>query len=421
MALPRLPFRSTRALLVGFVLASLPAVLQAQAQATTGVIRGTDLGLHGCPVVRRHRDAAPTGDQRAQRSLTTNASGVYRRHAASGRSLRCQRASPGFPGIQARTACRSAWARRSRLDFALAPQVVQLEELTVTAEPVLDVTELGIGHPAERRGGRGAAQQRAKRLQLHDADPERGHVQGPDGDEISIGGQRGHPQQRLGGRGGLQQPVLRRAARRPAAGVYLQSRRGAGLRGGLGWRQRRVRPIRRRLRQHHHQVRAPTSSTARPTTSASTTTCLPTTATLSRAVPPPALLLTLPQHQFGATLRRTRWSATRRSSSWPTTSRSTTRPSRPTASALSTRRCWPSWIRPSAERFRGTSGRSAVPTTPTSSWASSTSGWARIAQRVPQVQLHQFVARRTAPSTSTSGAAAPTRWSATSPTRSTAA
>ena len=59
------------------------------------------------------------------------------------------------------------------------------------------------------------------------------------------GGPARHPQQRVGGRGGLQQPVLRRAARRPAAGVHVQSRRGAGGGGGERGRERRVRALRR--------------------------------------------------------------------------------------------------------------------------------------------------------------------------------
>ena len=77
----------------------------------------------------------------------------------------------------------------------------------------------------------------ARRRRAHDQRPE------------------GHQQQRLGGRRRLQQPVLRRAARRPAAGLHLQPRRGPGGGGGGRGRQRRVRPLERRLRQRRDQVR----------------------------------------------------------------------------------------------------------------------------------------------------------------------
>src|SRR6185295_7760879 len=78
MGLSRWPRRPTGSLL--FLLASLtlalPATLRAQAQATTGVIRGTVTDSTGRPlndatVTLRHRET------NAQRTLTTNASGVY--------------------------------------------------------------------------------------------------------------------------------------------------------------------------------------------------------------------------------------------------------------------------------------------------------------------------------------------------------
>ena len=112
-------------------------------------------GFHRATVVRRHGDAAATSRPTPQRSLTTNASGVSMsatllrvgNYDVSARALGFRESSRG-------QRCGSDWARRSTLNFALAPQVVQLQELTVAAEPALDVTELGLGHPAERRGGR---------------------------------------------------------------------------------------------------------------------------------------------------------------------------------------------------------------------------------------------------------------------------
>ena len=74
MALPRPLSWCARTLLLGAILASLPAVLHAQAQATTGVIRGTVTDstgqpLSGATVTLRNRET------NAQRTLNTNASG----------------------------------------------------------------------------------------------------------------------------------------------------------------------------------------------------------------------------------------------------------------------------------------------------------------------------------------------------------
>src|SRR3990172_4925017 len=76
MALPRPLSRPTQALLLGFILVGVPATLRAQAQATTGVIRGTVTDstgrpLAGATVTLRNRET------NAERTLNTNASGTY--------------------------------------------------------------------------------------------------------------------------------------------------------------------------------------------------------------------------------------------------------------------------------------------------------------------------------------------------------
>src|SRR5687767_4649245 len=139
MALPCSQARVTLTLLHGLTFAILPGRLHAQAQATTGVVRGTVTDSTGQPisgatVTLRH---AATN---AERSLTTNDRGVYAatllrvgNYDVTGRAVgyRESRRNGVVVGL----------GETVTLDFALAPQVVQLQELTVEAEPTLDVSE----------------------------------------------------------------------------------------------------------------------------------------------------------------------------------------------------------------------------------------------------------------------------------------
>ncbi|HKG32178.1 MAG TPA: carboxypeptidase-like regulatory domain-containing protein, partial [Gemmatimonadales bacterium] len=139
MALPRLVSRTASTFLLGLALAFLPGRLGAQIQATTGVVRGTVTDSTGRPlsaatVSLRHIET------NAERTLTTNDRGVYAatllrvgNYEVSGRAVgyRESRRGPVAVGL----------GETVTLDFALAPQVVQLQELSVAAEPALDVTE----------------------------------------------------------------------------------------------------------------------------------------------------------------------------------------------------------------------------------------------------------------------------------------
>src|SRR5688572_26432679 len=188
MALPRPFSRSTRILVVGFALA-LPGLLRAQAQATTGVVRGTVSDSAGRPVsgatvTLRHVET------NASRSLTTNDRGVYAatllrvgNYDASSRALgyRESRRGPMAVGL----------GETVTLDFTLMPQVVQLEELTVAAEPVLDVTESASSTRLGVEAVEGLPNNGRNVFNFTTLTPNVAIVQGPDGDEISIGGQRG--------------------------------------------------------------------------------------------------------------------------------------------------------------------------------------------------------------------------------------
>ena len=176
--------------LLALVLAALPASLHAQAQATTGVIRGTVSDSSGgvlssAVVTLRNRET------NAERILTTNQRGVFvatllrvGTYDVTARALGFRES--GRSGVTLRL------GETVDLQFALAAQAVQLQEITVAAtESPVDVsrsvsaTRLGVealeGLP---NNGRNI-------FNFTTLTPNVAIVQGPDGDEISIGGQRG--------------------------------------------------------------------------------------------------------------------------------------------------------------------------------------------------------------------------------------
>ena len=154
----------------------------------------------------------------------------------------CARASTWRSASDQPDARRSGLGRRSRRSWS--PPRRRSSRPPAPRAPTAS-TRRSIEEPAE---------QRPQLPRLHQADPGRDHRPGSRRRRALDQRPEGHPQQRLGGRRRLQQPLLRRAARRPAAGLHLQPRRGAGGRGGRRRRQRRVRPLPRRLRQRHHEV-----------------------------------------------------------------------------------------------------------------------------------------------------------------------
>ncbi|MGZ8398187.1 MAG: outer membrane beta-barrel protein, partial [Gemmatimonadales bacterium] len=189
MAMPRLPFRSTRALLVGLVLAGVPAALQAQAQASTGVIRGrvsdsTGAALHGATVTLRQRET------NAQRTLTTNASGVYVATLLQVGHYDVQARAVGFRESR-RDNVPLRLGETVDISVALAPQAVQLEELTVSAQPALDVTSSESATRLSVEAVEGLPNNGRNVFNFTTLTPNVATVQGPDGDELSIGGQRG--------------------------------------------------------------------------------------------------------------------------------------------------------------------------------------------------------------------------------------
>jgi hypothetical protein len=177
-------------LLPAFVVVSQPTLLQGQAQATTGVIRGTVADstgrrLDNATVSLRHLET------NAERTLSTNSSGVYAATLLRVGTYQVRARAVGFrEGVEDSIPLRLG--ETVEVNFALVPQVVQLEELTVAApEALVDVTS---SESATRMGVeevQGLPNNGRNVFSYTTLTPNVATVQGPDGDELSIGGQRG--------------------------------------------------------------------------------------------------------------------------------------------------------------------------------------------------------------------------------------
>jgi hypothetical protein len=168
---------------------ALPLRLSAQAQATTGVIRGTVTDSSGAPiagalVTLRNRET------NAVRNLNTNTSGVYVATLLRVGTYDIRARAVGF-----REARRDSVAPRLgetlEESFILAPQAVQLQELTVSAEPPVDVTSSESATRLGIEAVEGLPNNGRNIFNFTTLTPNVATVQGPDGDELSIGGQRG--------------------------------------------------------------------------------------------------------------------------------------------------------------------------------------------------------------------------------------
>jgi hypothetical protein len=188
MTVPR-PFRWFVAATC-LALAAAPAHLHAQAQATTGVIRGTvtdsttGAAIPGASVTLRNRET------NAQRVLTTNERGVYVATLLRVGTYDVTARALGFLE-QKRDTLGLRLGETQEVSFALEPQAVQLREITVAAEPTVDVTK---SEGATRLGVEaveGLPNNGRNIFNYTTLTPNVAIVQGPDGDEISIGGQKG--------------------------------------------------------------------------------------------------------------------------------------------------------------------------------------------------------------------------------------
>ncbi len=175
---------------LSLALTALPGRLAAQAQATTGVIRGivTDSvggALSGASVTLKNAET------NAERVLTTNERGVYVATLLRVGTYEVTARALGFQESR-RTGLVLRLGETLDVPFALTPQAVQLEEITVAAaEPVVDVTTSESSTRLGVEAVEGLPNNGRNIFNFTTLTPNVAIVQGPDGDEISIGGQRG--------------------------------------------------------------------------------------------------------------------------------------------------------------------------------------------------------------------------------------
>jgi hypothetical protein len=176
-------------LLLSCFLIAAPTLVHAQAQATTGVIRGTVADSSGTPiggatVTLRHRET------NAVRTLSTNASGVYVATLLRVGEYSLQARALGFKE-ERRDSIGLRLGETVEVSFSLIPQAIQLQELTVSAEPVIDVNSSESATRLSAEAVQGLPNNGRNIFNFTTLTPNVATVQGPDGDELSIGGQRG--------------------------------------------------------------------------------------------------------------------------------------------------------------------------------------------------------------------------------------
>ena len=171
-------------------LTALPASLRAQSQASTGIIRGTvsdDAGkvVSGAVIILRSRET------NAERNLVTNTRGVFVATLLRVGTYDVTARSLGFRQSQ-RSGVVLRLGESVDLRFALVAQTVEVEELTVSGEGApVDVSR---SESATRLGAEvlaGLPNNGRNVFSFTTLTPNVAIVQGPDGDELSIGGQRG--------------------------------------------------------------------------------------------------------------------------------------------------------------------------------------------------------------------------------------
>src|SRR6266567_3824536 len=176
-------------LLVGaaLVLACWPTSLAAQAQATTGVIRGTVSDPSGNVVVGALVTLTDI-QTRFQRTVTTNEKGVF---VAPLLPLGTYEVRARAVGLGERRQTGIVLRVGETVDLALKLAPVELAAVTVTATPVVDVSKVESSTRLPNQVVAGLPNNGRNFLNLTLLTPNVATVQGPDGDELTVAGQRG--------------------------------------------------------------------------------------------------------------------------------------------------------------------------------------------------------------------------------------
>src|SRR5256885_2432395 len=178
------------AVLVGAALALLgtPAVLGAQSQATTGIIRGVVADPSGNPVANAQVVLHET-QTNFTRTLTTDAAGNFAGTLLPPATYDATARAVGFAEVR-QTGIALGVGETVALRLALA--AVTLPAVTVEArQPVVDVTKSVWSTPLAAQVVTGLPNNGRNYLNLTLLTPNVAIVQGPDGDELTVAGQRG--------------------------------------------------------------------------------------------------------------------------------------------------------------------------------------------------------------------------------------
>src|SRR5438552_4658322 len=161
--------------------------LAAQAQATTGVIRGIVSDPSGNVVVGAQVTVTDV-ETRFQRTVTTNEKGVF---VAPLLPLGTYEVRARAVGLGERRQTGIVLRVGETVDLALKLEPVELAAVTVTATPVVDVSKVESSTRLPNQAVGGLPNNGRNFLNLTLLTPNVATVQGPDGDELTIAGQRG--------------------------------------------------------------------------------------------------------------------------------------------------------------------------------------------------------------------------------------
>src|SRR5947208_9996144 len=178
------------AVLVGAALALLgtPAVLGAQSQATTGIIRGVVADPSGNPVANAQVVLHET-QTNFTRTLTTDAAGNFAGTLLPLGTYDATARAVGFAEVK-QTGIALGVGETVALGLELG--AVTLPAVTVEArQPVVDVTKPEASTPLAADVTAGLPNNGRNYLNLTLLTPNVAIVQGPDGDELTVAGQRG--------------------------------------------------------------------------------------------------------------------------------------------------------------------------------------------------------------------------------------
>ena len=161
--------------------------LAAQAQATTGVIRGIVSDPSGNVVVGAQVTVTDV-ETRFQRTVTTNEKGVF---VAPLLPLGTYEVRARALGLGERRQTGIVLRVGETVDLALKLEPVELAAVTVTATPVVDVSKVESSTRLPNQAVAGLPNNGRNFLNLTLLTPNVAIVQGPDGDELTVAGQRG--------------------------------------------------------------------------------------------------------------------------------------------------------------------------------------------------------------------------------------